>query len=194
VDYDVAADMFFIRTRSEMLHDMNNAGSSAGVWPWCDALADEPDGSIRERQAGLALMNDLSFEINARGGGVLVIDYGHARTAAGDTLQAMHQHEFVDPVAAPGTADLTAHVDFQQLAGPAVLNGCSVSGPVTQGQFLRRLGLEPRVAQLARANPAQAQALLAQAARLADSDQMGTLFKSMAITAGHWPAPAGFGS
>ncbi len=193
IDHDLATGELLLRVQLEMVHAMNHAADAAGVWPWCDTLPGEPEGSIRERQQGLALMNDLSFAAQARGGALLVIDYGYSQTAPGDTLQAMARHGYVDVLAEPGSADLTAHVDFQQLAAPARVNGCSVYGATTQGQFLRKLGLEPRAAQLARANPARAEEIMAQAARLADSDQMGTLFKVLAITSAAWPTPAGFG-
>ena len=83
------------------------------------------------------------------GGAALVIDYGHAESAAGDTLQAVGGHAFADPLAAPGDVDLTAHVDFQALGArrrSAWARACS--GRSTQAQFLRRLGIETRAAAL----------------------------------------------
>ena len=82
------------------------------------------------------------------GGAALVIDYGHAQSAVGDTLQAVGRHAYADPLSAPGTIDLTAHVDFQALASAVEAMGVNGYGPVTQSQFLRRLGIVTRAASL----------------------------------------------
>ena len=71
-------------------------------------------------------------------GAALIIDYGHLRSDAGDTFQAIARHSFTDPLKAPGQADVTAHVDFQALARAAEDLGARVHGPVTQGDFLKR--------------------------------------------------------
>jgi SAM-dependent MidA family methyltransferase len=67
-----------------------------------------------------------------------------------------------------------------------------VLGPVPQGQFLRRLGIEQRAAALARGAPGRAEELAGARDRLIAADQMGTLFKVMALVAPDWPDPAGF--
>ena len=77
-------------------------------------------------------------------GVALIIDYGHAKSAIGDTLQAVGGHEFVSPLTAPGRVDLTAHVDFQAIAQAAEACSATCAGPVEQGEFLRRLGIEQR--------------------------------------------------
>ena len=66
--------------------------------------------------------------------------------AIGDTLQAVSGHAFRRSPAAPGSADLTAHVDFQALAQAAEGMGARVHGPVTQANFLRRIGIDERAA------------------------------------------------
>ena len=71
------------------------------------------------------------------GGAALIIDYGHVESAIGDTLQAVGEHDFADPLRTPGEVDLTAHVDFQALAQAAESMGARVHGPVTQSEFLR---------------------------------------------------------
>ena len=64
---------------------------------------------------------------------------------------------------------------------------------MTQGDFLRRIGIEARAATLAeRASPAQRAAIAAARHRLCDRDEMGTLFKAMAIVGPGAPAPPGF--
>ena len=118
----------------------------------------------------------------AHGGAALVIDYGHAERAAGDTLQAMRRHGFADPLVDPGESDLTAHVDFAALARVATRAGARPHGPVPQGEFLMRIGLAQRAERLrAQATPQQKGDIDAAVTRLTAPDQMGTLFKALAI-------------
>jgi SAM-dependent MidA family methyltransferase len=117
-------------------------------------------------------------------GAALVIDYGHAESQDGDTLQAMGAHSFADPLRSPGSVDLTAHVDFQALRETAESMGARVRGPVGQGDFLRRLGIESRAGALKKSNTADKTVDIDLAmARLVeeDSSAMGRLFKVIAI-------------
>jgi len=128
-------------------------------------------------------------------GVLLVLDYGHAATGIGDTLQAVSAHGFVDPLEAPGEADLTAHVDFQALREAAVGAGARVHGPLPQGEFLRRLGLLERASRLkANATAAQAAEIDAALARLTAPGPtgMGELFKVMAFAHPRLRTPPGF--
>jgi SAM-dependent MidA family methyltransferase len=122
----------------------------------------------------------------ARAGGVaLIIDYGHAKSAIGDTLQAVSGHRFADPLRAPGSVDLTAHVDFQALAEAAEGMGARVHGPVTQAEFLRRIGIAKRAATLkAAAPPHYASTIDAAIERLTNEDRtgMGRLIKVIALS------------
>ncbi|SFS04534.1 class I SAM-dependent methyltransferase [Sphingomonas jatrophae] len=155
--------------------------------------ADPLDGEVIETcPAGVAIVAALAERIARRGGALLLIDYGHAGPVTGDTLQAVRGHRFADPFADPGEADLTAHVDFTPLLAAARAAGCAASGPVGQGAFLESLGLGPRAAMLARAQPARTEEIVLARARLAEADQMGTLFKVIAAVAPGWPMPAGF--
>jgi len=155
-------------------------------------LRDAPVGSIFEASpAGVSIMKALASRIVGQGGAVLAIDYGYGRPGIGDTLQAVSAHAFADPFADPGEVDLTAHVDFAALGGAATRGGARVHGPASQGDWLRALGLAVRVQRLAAANPDQAAAVREQAARLADADRMGSLFKVMAACAPGWAVPAG---
>ncbi|MDI1297133.1 MAG: SAM-dependent methyltransferase, partial [bacterium] len=122
----------------------------------------------------------------------IIIDYGYAGPAIGDTLQAVRDHQFADPFADPGEVDLTTHVDFTMIGNMARQAGLRVLGPVGQGAFLRQLGIDARAAQLAATNPARAPAVEAARARLTDDDAMGTLFKAMAWVHPDWADPAGF--
>lgn len=119
----------------------------------------------------------------------LFIDYGHAGSAHGETLQAVKGHGFVDPLAEPGEADLTAHVDFEALGRAARAAGLTVSPVSTQRDFLFGLGLAPRAEALARANPAAFEAIRSSVERLVDPSPagMGALFKTIVL---HGPGAA----
>ena len=147
-------------------------------------LREAPAGSMLEvSPVSLAMMQALAGRIAQSGCAALVIDYGHAETGLGETLQAVAGHAFADPLAAPGEADLTAHVDFAALARAARSAGAAAHGPIGQGDFLSGLGLAQRAARLSRdADAATRAAIAAAAERLAAPDQMGTLFKVLAAT------------
>lgn len=158
-----------------------------------EALRDAPEGTIHESApAAHAILADLAQRLRRQGGLALIVDYGYVGPATGDTLQAVRHHRFADPFADPGENDLTAHVDFAPLAEAARAEGLSVSGPVGQGAFLTRLGIDARVAALYRAAPDQAETLRAARHRLVDAQEMGTLFKVLAIAHPDWPQPEGF--
>jgi len=151
-------------------------------------------GSLCEvRPAAQALAALLGARIAAEGGVALFIDYGHFPSACGDTLQAVRGHCRHDVLADPGEADLTAHVDFAAVASAAAAAGARSWGPVTQGAFLAAIGLAPRAGALLRqATPAQAEAIAAACRRLIEPEEMGTLFKALALAHPALAAPAGF--
>lgn len=157
----------------------------------------EAEGAVREMSpAGLELAQTLASRLAAQGGACLVIDYGHDGDRPGDTLQAVKDHAFADPLAEPGEADLTAHVDFHALARVALGAGAAVHGPAPQGVFLRALGIDARADALARAAPDAAAAVKAAALRLTDAGSpraMGALFKAMALADPALPALPAFG-
>ncbi|HLH12750.1 MAG TPA: SAM-dependent methyltransferase [Methylovirgula sp.] len=145
------------------------------------------------------LMGRLAGHIAADCGALLVIDYGHARTRPGATLQAVKGHRATDPLREPGEADLTAHVDFAALSRAATAAGASVYGPVPQGTFLARIGLFERATALKRkADPSQVAAIDAAVERLATPGKgaevsMAELFKVLAVTSPDLGPPPGFG-
>ncbi len=139
------------------------------------------------------LVAALAARLVAQGGAALFLDYGPAESAVGDSFQAMRAGRPADPLAAPGEADLTAHVDFAALARVARAAGATVHGPLAQGILLTRLGLYPRARALARGQePARAAASMAAVQRLAEPQWMGRLFQALALTAPGVPAPPGF--
>jgi NADH dehydrogenase [ubiquinone] 1 alpha subcomplex assembly factor 7 len=153
-----------------------------------------PAGSFAEiSPASLANIDEIATRLRDDGGAALIVDYGHVRSAAGDTLQAVRAHQFADPFEAPGEADITAHVDFETLANAARKAGADVHGPVEQGEFLRDLGIDTRARKLkTRANEEQAREIDAALRRLTARGEMGSLFKAMALTVPGAPEPAGF--
>jgi NADH dehydrogenase [ubiquinone] 1 alpha subcomplex assembly factor 7 len=152
------------------------------------------DGApVTERSpASLAIVSDLARRLGAQGGAALIVDYGPVRHGTGDTLQSLSRHAFADPFAAPGERDLTSHVDFEALGDAARAQGVRVFGPVEQGAWLGTMGINLRAASLAKAVPERAAEIMADRDRLTASDQMGRLFKAMALVAPSWPEPAGF--
>jgi NADH dehydrogenase [ubiquinone] 1 alpha subcomplex assembly factor 7 len=150
-------------------------------------------GAVREIAPGLeSLVYEIERRLHEAPGRVLIIDYGYARPEGADTLQALKNHKTVDPIETPGEADLTAHVDFARIAQLAADAGLEVHGPVTQGAFLRALGIEFRAEALARANPSHAERLQRELKRLTHADEMGALFKVLCLSSPHLPPPAGF--
>ena len=158
-----------------------------------DMLHNAPEGAIYEwRDDHVAA--GLAERLVRNGGAALVIDYGHIESAAGDTLQAVRNHRYADPLAEPGLADLTAHVDFAALARTAGRVGGRIHGPVTQSAFLHRLGIVERAKTL-KANATKLQAADVDAALLrltGGGDAMGDLFKVLAIADPKLEALPGF--
>lgn len=152
-----------------------------------------PEGTVRERgEAAEAAAAHLAARVARRGGAALFLDYGPAESGPGESLQAIRDGRPADPLAEPGAADITAHVDFAALARAARAAGAAVRGPVPMGPFLQRLGLNARSAMLARAEPSHARAILSAAQRLTLPDGMGRLFKALAICHPSLPVPEGF--
>jgi SAM-dependent MidA family methyltransferase len=158
-----------------------------------------PEGGVYEiSPAAAALTGEIARVIAGKGGGALIVDYGYGLpgngtpAGFGETLQAVGGHRFADVLADPGENDLSAHVDFTALAGAARQGGAAVFGPRSQGAFLADLGLAERAEQLIKANAGAARDLLAAARRLMDPDEMGTLFKALALLPASAGTPPGF--
>ncbi len=152
------------------------------------------DGLIAEVcPAAEHLVSDVAARISACGGAGLLVDYGALRNARGATLQAVCGHRPVDPLEAPGRADLSSHVDFARLRARAAAAGGVMHGPVEQGRFLVELGIRERAAALGRGGDADRRLRIERdMARLIDPGQMGTLFKVAAILPRGLDAPPGF--
>jgi SAM-dependent MidA family methyltransferase len=144
-------------------------------------------------EPALAIATTVGRRLSTCPGAALFLDYGPERSTPGDSLQALRGGRPADPLAAPGAADLTAHVDFAAFAAAARVAGADVHGPIPQGVFITRLGLFQRIDRLAQAQPpARASALIESARRLAEPDRMGRLFKALALTSPGALTPPGF--
>lgn len=148
-----------------------------------DGAESEPDGSVFEyAPARQAVTEALADAITRSGGIALLIDYGHDRSGFGDTFQAVKNHAYANPLDSPGECDLTSHVDFAALMREAEKFETLKTAITTQGEFLLALGLLERAGALgAGKSPRIQQSLRSQVERLAAPDQMGRLFKVMAI-------------
>ena len=163
------------------------AARLAGPAPLHAELGDLVEASPAQELFGA----ELGRLIARQGGAALLIDYGRDAPGPGDTLQALKGHQKVHPLEAPGQADLTVHADFPAVAAAARRAGAQTAPILSQGELLGRLGIYERAEALARARPGQVEILERQLARLTAPDQMGTLFKALAI---HAPGltPPGF--
>jgi NADH dehydrogenase [ubiquinone] 1 alpha subcomplex assembly factor 7 len=166
---------------------------------------DAPEGSIIEIGAiARRVMRAIAGRIAAEGGAALIVDYGYLDTGLGETLQAVREHAYIDPLKDAGEADLTTHVDFSALARAAKAAGARASAPTTQAAFLDSMGIFDRARALARnATPAQIEAIESEFTRLTSLNEtetvaagkvsgMGGLFKALAVTQIDGPIPAGF--
>jgi SAM-dependent MidA family methyltransferase len=143
-----------------------------------------PVGAVFEWRPDTEIMK-LARRVRDQDGAALIIDYGHMRSDAGDTFQAIARHSYTDPLKAPGQADLTAHVDFNAMARAAEDVGARTHGPVTQGDFLKQLGIETRaVALMSKASNETSEDIARALKRLIGGgrDGMGSMFKVLGIS------------
>lgn len=158
-----------------------------------DILSGHEDGVFEASPVLNHIIKSVDILLKKQGGVALFLDYGHAHSAMGDTLQAMKDHAYTSIFDTPGSCDLTTHVDFENIARTAQSDDIIVHGPTTQGAFLKELGIEVRAERLlAGANAAQAEDLRSGMHRLIDTDQMGSLFKVIALTSDPNMEIAGF--
>jgi NADH dehydrogenase [ubiquinone] 1 alpha subcomplex assembly factor 7 len=164
-------------------------GAEAEPLPRFDVLLpplvrEAPVGAVFEWRRDAEIMK-LATRVRDQGGAALIIDYGHLRSDAGDTLQAIVRHSFADPLKDPGLADVTAHVDFEALARAAEDVGARVHGPVSQGEFLKRLGIEARaVTLMSKASHEVSEGIAEALQRLIGSGPsgMGSMFKVIGVS------------
>lgn len=153
-----------------------------------------PIGAIIETcPAAIAITRDIAEHINKNGGAALFIDYGYDEPIIESTLQSVKNHKFHDLLKAPGSADITAHVDFLLLKQVAEECMATAYGPIEQGSFLHAVGINIRADMLKnKADEKHKKDIDSALERLTDSSQMGELFKCIALTHPQWPMPEGF--
>jgi SAM-dependent MidA family methyltransferase len=166
-------------------------GAEADVGPWAARTSPQP-GAVCEVRSG---EEELLAALAARASPLVALftDYGPAEEVYGDTLQAVSGHRYVDPLACPGQADLTAHVRFAGLRSKAAAAGLAADGPIPQTEFLGRLGIVERARRLMAANPRRAGEIETAVARLMSPTGMGGLVKAMAVRSPHLPPLDAFG-
>jgi SAM-dependent MidA family methyltransferase len=153
-----------------------------------------PLGAVFEWRPDAEIMR-ITSRVRDQDGAALLVDYGHVRSDVGDTFQAIARHTFADPLKNPGQADVTAHVDFQSLVRAAEDIGARVHGPVPQGDFLKRLGIETRaVTLMAKASHEVSEDISSALKRLIGTGRggMGSMFKVMAVSEPNLTSVAGF--
>ena len=141
------------------------------------------DGTVAElAPAREAFMQTVAEHIARFGGAALFFDYGHLEPGLGDTLQAVRRHAPDGVLDHPGEADLTSHVDFHRLGMIAGQSGLATQA-ATQRDFLLAMGLAERVEALSAGKSDEERNRIAgEAARLAEPDAMGDLFKVLLVT------------
>ncbi|MGB3805825.1 MAG: SAM-dependent methyltransferase, partial [Erythrobacter sp.] len=147
---------------------------------------------IETSAAAVSVMTEIAHRLKEQGGAAIIIDYGPRELRAGSTLQALRNHEKVDPLDCPGEADLTAHVDFELLQDVASREGADVMGLQMQGDWLIQMGIDIRTEALQRKNPGEKDKVQRQYDRLVQDNQMGALFKVLGICGRRWPIGVGF--
>ena len=162
-------------------------GTTANAVPLPQPTSTAQPGEIIEQRSTADIADNLRRLADAGPLAALFIDYGYEGPAVGDTLQAVRGQRYEDPLASPGIADLTAHVDFAAFSADVRARGLAVDGPVPQATFLGALGIVERTSRLMSANPDAAPALEAATARLTAPTGMGTLFKAIGLRSKHLP-------
>ena len=157
------------------------------------SLRDAAPESIFEWAPARADMAALiAGRLRAAPGAALLIDYGFSGPRLGDSFQALSRHEFTDPLANPGDADLTSHVDFSALGDAARAGNAQVYGPISQASFLDNMGIGIRAQILGKARPDKVPEIELALARLIAPEQMGALFQVLALTSAGLPPPPPF--
>ncbi|KAF9787471.1 S-adenosyl-L-methionine-dependent methyltransferase [Thelephora terrestris] len=133
-------------------------------------------------------------ESSGLGGAALMVDYGGDHLH-GDSFRAFKNHKLVDVFHQPGECDLTANVDFAFLK-EAVSDLLLTHGPISQADFLTRMGIDVRVEALkSQASTERADEIEKAAKRLTDLTGMGKQYKVLGFTSaavpgednGPWP-------
>lgn len=157
----------------DVLTELNITGAQEGeIYEYAPAVGD--------------FFRQICRLLKSQGGAALLIDYGDNMPPdqrIGETLQALHKHQYVHTLLLPGASDLTAHVAFAPLLKIAEETECTAQLH-EQGPFLSSLGIHLRLEKLLlQANEEQSKALQSGVQRLTAPEQMGRLFKVLEVKA-----------
>lgn len=146
-----------------------------------------PDNYVSEIcLAARGLLNSLASRLTK--GAMLFVDYGfgareyyHPQRATG-TLMCHYRHRaHDDPFFLPGLQDITAHVNFTDIAGAGIDAGLELLGYTSQAFFLINNGIAALLGETSPENMREYLPLSAQLQKLTSPSEMGELFKVIAL-------------
>jgi SAM-dependent MidA family methyltransferase len=148
---------------------------------------DVPDGYVSEIcLAQRGLINSLAQRLQQ--GALLFIDYGfgarefyHPQRSNGTLMCHYRHYAHDDPFFLPGLQDITAHVNFTDVAECGIDAGLELLGYTTQAFFLMNCGIADFMAERDPENLRDYQPLSAQLQKLTSPAEMGELFKVIAL-------------
>ncbi|MCK5717979.1 MAG: SAM-dependent methyltransferase [Thiomargarita sp.] len=147
-----------------------------------------PVGYISEMNLALSAWIQTISDILAKGL-ILLIDYGfpsheyyHPERSQGTLMCHYRHHAHSDPLTLVGLQDITAHVDFTAVAHAAHAAGLHVSGYTRQAQFLLATGLPDLLSKLDFHDTQNYLQQTQHAKTLILPNEMGDLFKVIALT------------
>lgn len=180
-------------------HERGVVCAADGSLAWCDrpsalrppvAIPGPQDYLTEIHPQAQAFIRTLAARL--RRGAIFLIDYGfgeseyyHPQRHMGTVMCHQRHRAGGDPLHAPGSQDISAHVNFSAIALSAQQAGLQVLGYTTQAHFLMNCGLVEKMQQAT-------QPQRATAAKLLLEHEMGELFKVLALGAGPPWEPLGF--
>ncbi|MEK7737028.1 MAG: SAM-dependent methyltransferase, partial [Pseudomonadota bacterium] len=124
-------------------------------------------------------------------GALLLFDYGfprreyyHPQRSSGTLMCHYRHHAHDDPLWWPGLNDITAHVDFTAIAEAGFEAGLEVIGYTSQAQFLFNCGFTDTLGRLSNNSDRASVAETRNAGKLISPNEMGELFKVIALGRG----------
>lgn len=182
----------------EVLVDADNSGLQFVLAPGGNPLSElfiPKDAAIEEYEVcpdAAIVIEEMAKRIAMNGGSSLIVDYGKDGPS-GNSLRSFKNHNLVEDILQnPGTADITANVDFSLLKRMSS-EKVQTYGPRTQAAFLKALGIETRCKVLLQnANAKQRENLISGIDLLLNESKMGNKFKVLAMNKHESITPAGF--
>jgi SAM-dependent MidA family methyltransferase len=149
-----------------------------------------PDGYVSEIcLAARGLVNSLAQRLQQ--GALLFIDYGfgareyyHPQRSSGTLMCHYRHHAHDDPFFLPGLQDITAHVNFTDVAECGIDAGLELLGYTNQAFFLINCGIAELMQDVSPDNLRDYLPLSGQLQKLTSPAEMGELFKAIALGRG----------